>query len=368
MRPLPGASVGATVAPMANNLPTAPQGEQPAVAPIEVTAEASAQPFTGDIAHAIESMDQESLLAMLDGNPLPASFVLPVDPQQPAPNEGAQGEPQAGEQPAETIQPEPSEDSTPKALNRISVRGIPADQAAQMAAAAQAVKTGLVPDIASYFRQISGETAAAAEPTAVAEPTPQPEAPAPQMAELDAEIARLSAELDDGAENYNLTPTQQNELNRKIMDLKVEKRFSVIEAKNQQAQVATYQQAHEKAVDAVETKYGALLDDAGSPFGKFLSMAVTSAHATNDPALKDPAFIVAFADQIATDLGLNGTHAASVAAPAKPPTGPPARASRPVGSTLAPGHSQAPRYTPDQVHQLVGEATFEDLMAVIDNQ
>jgi len=352
------------VAPMNPNQPTGEPGEQPAPDQVTAQAEESVQPFgESDIARAIESMDQESLMAMLDGNPLPDQPAPTVEPTDPNPTPQDAGESQPSEEPVEDHPQPHSDEGTATTLKRMSLRGLPEDQAAQMVAAKNAVKDGLVPDLATYFRQISGETPAPVTEQAQPQEEPPPE-PAPLVSDLQSQLTTLREQRKQAKLDYDTEA--ESALTDQIEDTLLAIQTARFEEVSTAAQVATYQQTHEQAIEMVEAKYGDLLDNEASPFGRLLSQSVLAAKATNDPALQDPNFIVKFADQLARDLGINGTTKAAPRAAATPPQGPPARASRPVGSTMAPGHSKAPSYTPDQINQLIATASFDDLLAVLE--
>ena len=127
-------------------------------------------------------------------------------------------------------------------------------------------------------------------------------------------------------------------------------------AATRQSTARNYQREFATAVEAVEARYPELGDDA-SAFSRILDDKVAAAKARRDAALADPNYIVAFADEVAEMLGQR--------AAAAPIQRPPARPSRPVGSSLAPGHGGGQRLTREDVNRLVQSAPIADLRAAI---
>ena len=358
---------------MDTNHTNAPSGEQPAGTtqqPIATNAGGEQpQPSAniGSIADTIASLSPEAIGAILDGNipapetVAPQSGTTPEQPAAPAsaPVEGEQPPPATGER-----------NDAPRSLQRLSVKGIPPEQQILLADAIRAVKSGEAPDLQTAIRNLSGEAPPQnGEPPAapVAGETP-PEGTGTvgtgETATVESLQSRLAELREQRSQAYlDFDQAAVAEITEKIEDTLLNIHEARLAQRETQSKVVDWQQRHETAIDAVEAKYAAVLADETSPFGKLLDAMVMSARATNNPRLADPNFIMDFADELAADLRI-GAGAPATRAPN--PSPPPSRASRPVGSTVAPGHTQAPRYTPDQVKQLIETATFEDILAVLE--
>ena len=359
---------------METQTPTGTQpGADPAVAEQSAAAVGAQSATPGDIMQAIEGMDPGAIAALLDGN-VPPTATVAATPEQNATQVATVDETtQDGAQPpAETTQAETQPGDDLKSMRRLSVRGIPPEQQNMLADALRAVRNGEAPDVVTAIRQLAGEPAAAgggapgADEPGSTDATPATEINQSQpsgKAELLSKIADLRAQRKQATLDYD-APTIAS-LTDQIEDLMLEVHRAEAAETVVAAQVGDWQRQHDAAIGAVESKYADALADPDSGFAEFLDNMVVAARASEDPALADPNFIVAFADKVASRLGIRPSAAGAVPRVPSAPTAPPAKASRQVGSTVAPGHTQAPRFTPDQMRQLAETAPIEAVHAAL---
>ena len=320
-----------------NQIPSDAASEQPA-ATIDPATDTSAQP-QGDPTPAAEFADHAAIFAALEAaergevyqpqpdveEAPPAEVVAPVVEQTPA---------------TETIVPD-------KAPQRISVRALPAEQQRQLAQAVELVRNGQAADITAAILQITGDEFA---PEALAT---APDVPAAASAPVvPDDVTAINTRLDELREQRkqaikDYDADAQADLTTAIEKAQLELLRAEQSATTRTAEVQSYQQAYDTAVDELETKHPQSTDET-TPFYQILADKVDAAKARRDPALADPRFILRFADDVAAMLGTATPQAKPTpAAPA------PARASRPVGSALAPGQASAARVSTDELSDLV---------------
>ena len=321
-------------------------GEQPFAA--EVQAPAGGEQPRFDAQNAIATLDPAILMEMLENEVNPATPQPAVKPAPPA-----------GEQPPGD-DGDPNDAGTNKPRARLSVRALPEAQQTRLAAAIDLVRKGESPDIEAAFLSLSGAAAQVvpSDPGAAADAAPvtPPAAamPAPEVAEIQDRLTDLRAQRLQMALEYN--KPEEIRLTEEIEAANMDLFRAEQSAATRQVIARDYQSGFVVAVEAVEAKYPECLDDS-TPFSRILDDKVAAAKARNDPALANPNYLIGFADEVAEMLGQQ-------AAPAAMPR-PPARASRPVGSSLAPGQGLSRSMTLQDARNLVQSASIEDLQAAL---
>jgi len=337
-------------------------GEEPVVN--ESVTPAGEEPQGGDISSAIAGMSADQLREVLE-----AAEAGPSDRSQDPPKDTEAEAIPAGEKPQDPpaevdpqgTQDEPAQPSEPEhSPKRLSVLSLPVDQRNQLADALNLVRSGKAATIQDALRQVAGEPAESVQgdPSATGEAPTQPKnaeaVTHPDVAEVQTRIRdlrdqRRQALADYDTENVALLTDQ-------IEDAQAELLRAERAAEQRQAAQHSYQEKFNSVVDAVEAKYPQATDDT-SAFYRILDDRVAAAHARGDKALANPNYLMEFADQVAADLGISKQTA-------KPPT-PPARPSRPAGSSLAPGHAHEPRPTTDQVRQMIRSVPIDVLKQAV---
>ena len=255
-----------------------------------------------------------------------------------------------------------------KKKQRISVRGMNERAQHEFAAAADLVRSGQATSLADAIQQLSAtQQATSATETSTTQPaTAGPEsvdAIATKIAELRAQRKQAPADFDND---------KADELTVQIEDLQIDRLRAEHAATARTAQVQTYQQEYDRAIDELEVSHPEAADET-SPFYQALSDRLEAAKYRKDPALADPRFILKMAGDVAKLLGTAtktapATKPASEGTPRAPQATlqpPPARTSRPVGSSLAGGQVAASRLTPEQVTAMIEAMPYEEKMALL---
>jgi hypothetical protein len=342
--------------------PPTPDPQQPGAQPAaEVATPGAGEQPAFDVQHAIATLDPKVLMELLenDANPVPPT-------RQPAP---AAQEPPASEQPP-VVPAEPDADPVPatKPKDRLSVRALPDDKRSQVAALIGKLSTGETDDLVSAALAVLGRKAAApasdgqtdaadtagTPDEAATAPTQPAPAIAPEVAAITDRIQALCEQRRQAVAEYDRA--EELRLTEEIEAARMDQFRAEQRAATREVTARNYQREFATAVEAVEARYPEL-GDAASAFSRILDDKVAAAQARQDAALADPNYIVAFADEVAEMLGQR-----TAAAPIQRP---PARPSRPVGSTLAPGHGGGQRLTREDVNRLVQSAPIADLRAAI---
>ena len=360
LRPFPQWQTGAEW-PLMDTHPPNPDPQQPGAQPAaQVAAPTAGEQPAFDVQHAIATLDPKVLMELLenDANPVPPT-------RQP---ESAAQEPPAGEQPP-VVPTEPDADPAPaaKPKDRLSVRALPDDKRSQIAALISKLSSGETDDLVSAALAVLGREAAAPAQTpdrqpatadAPDEPAAVPRQPepavTPEVAAITDRIQALCEQRRQAVAEYDRP--EELRLTEEIEVARMDQFRAEQSAATRQSTARNYQREFATAVEAVEARYPEL-DDAASAFSRILDDKVAAAKARRDAALADPNYIVAFADEVAEMLGQR--------AAAAPIQRPPARPSRPVGSSLAPGHGGGQRLTREDVNRLVQSAPIADLRAAI---
>lgn len=346
---------------MNQNAPDAAASEQPA-ATIDQTAPASEQP-QADQAPAPELTHAE-IFDALEKMERGEDYQLPEHLAATAPAVAASPDPAtvipASEEPQEV--PAAGEKGPPQ---RISVRGMNENTQRQFAEAAELVRTGQAADLAEAIGKLTAGTPAAPAATSVT-PETAPAAPAtaaPEVAAIATKIEELCEERLQAKMDYDTA--KEDALTRQIESARIDLLRAEQSATARTAEVQSYQQQYDKAIDQLETDYPEAADET-SQFYQDLSDKVDAAKFRNDPILADPKFILRMAADLKAKSKSSGPAAAQPQARATP-AAPPARASRPVGSALAPAQASGHSMSPEEVSNLVHTIPYEDAMEVLKN-
>lgn len=288
----------------------------------------------------------------------------PEPVKQPAPEE-TPPEAAADEAPASEQQPEPEPEASPapqpsgKTFDRLSVRALTPDQRKETADAMDLVRSGKAVDLLDALTQLRGVQPQSQQPAPSEQaPEPTPEAKPSSLSDLEQRLVDLRGKRDEADDAFERQEVRR--LTVEIEDLTLQIAEARAEAKTnqrlQQQEHASYEVQVDAAFDAMEAKYPEATDE-NSTFFRLLNDKVAAAEARKDPALKDPNFIGVFADEIAGIL--------KGAPKAPPPAKPQAAPKAPVGTVVAPGHTQATRFTESQALHAINNASFEDLDAAL---
>lgn len=324
-------------------------GAQPADQSLGANGE---QPDAADLSTVIANLDSDSLSQALGFTDAPVTAPA-LEPAPPAESD----EPDDGAQPDDSAAPIADGADATKPKGRLSVRALPADEQKQLAVALEMVREGKSTTVYAALQALAGPvTDGIPDATPAADVPPvatQATQTLPAVASIESELSDLRAQRKAAKADFDITLESDltDAIEDKIAELSAAKANAVIQ---QQAQGA-WQQQYISAVDAMEAKYPESADDTTS-FYQLLDDKVLAAEARKDPALNDPNYILAFADQVAAVL--------RIPANARPPA-PPARVKAPIGAAVAPGHSQVTRVSPDQLRDLIKNASPEELGAVI---
>jgi len=343
-------------------------GEQPAA---NVAASTQGEQPAFDAHAAIANLDSATLIDMLEGGAVPSDRQPAIQQRQEAPAANTEQPDPASEQPQDGDQGDGTQEQPAgtKPKGRLSVRALPEDDQATLATAIDMVRKGESKGIAEAILKLTGRPATPEGETPVAaipiqegqdgieqhQAEAQEEAPSQGVAEIRARIEALREQRRQGALDY-LPPDVQIRITEEIEAASIELLRAEMAEKAAKQSAQSYQADFVSAVEAVESKYPDSTDDT-SPFSRILDDKVAAAKARRDPSLADPNFIIAFADEVAEMLGQREAP--------KQFQQPPARASRPVGTSLAPGAATAKRMTLQDARALVATAPIEDVRAAL---
>lgn len=331
------------------------QGAEPAESDMVETQ--GAQPAdTAALEAELDSLDSVGLARAL-GFEVDEAATTPETPDDTPPADPSDETPtdEPGEQPDAPEETPAEEDPKPAGnRRRLSVTGLP-DQDRELTAAAIAmVREGKAANIVEAIGSLTGAPPAAPAAADAADGNTPPEPPPapPTLLDLEARFDQASEELADAIRDFD--QDKQIALNKEIalLNRAILKAEQAEETRMSQAQ--SWEQTYQAAVDEMETKYADLLDDDSSPFADWLDDKVAAAQARRDPAMSDPRFILAFADEIAARVS-------KTASPGKAPAPVPPRPATTVGATVAPSHKSKPQITTRQAEEFIEKASADTL-------
>lgn len=236
---------------------------------------------------------------------------------------------------------------------RLSVRGLPAEQQYQLAEALDLVRRGEAGDVMEALEKMKGGD----RTSEVRDRRPDEEGveadrpgEAGDLKEMKERIAALRGQRREAIEDFDRAAEAR--LTEEIEDLQGHLWRAEQAVRVQEEQGQGYQKEYHAAVDAMEERYPETRDE-NSAFFKILDNKIAAAQARQDPALEDPGFILHFADEVA---GMLGGHRAGRT---------PGRGRVPVGSALAPGYQTAARPGKEQLSRMIREMPLEDLERLV---
>ena len=332
----------------------APGAELAATQDPNTSTDASAQ-LQGGTQPIPEFADDSAIFAALEAAERGEVYEpTPVANQSPEP---ATIPPAVEQTPAELPEPE-------KAPQRISVRALPAEQQRQLAQAVDLVRNGQAEDITAAIMKIAGDEFAPEAVAPVIQNASTEAGPAvpEEVANITTRINELCDERLQAKRNFNVDI--EDALTREIETTRFELLRAEQSAAVRKAEAKNYQQSYDSAIDELETRHPQAADET-SPLYQLLSDRLEAAKARRDPALADPRFILKMADDVAALLGTTRTPAAPAQAPRTTPQPAPVRASRPVGSALAPAQAPAQRMTEEDISRLIQSMPIEDAAKLI---
>jgi hypothetical protein len=336
-----------------DNAPAA--GEQPAATPDPITAGAQPAdaPVTAD--SSLESLSPEQLLAALEGAEYgELESTDPTDEREEEEPEAPEETPVAEEEAPPADEPVATTTEN-KPLRRLPLGGIEEAQRNEFAEAANLIREGKAKDLAEAVALLRGTTpqdATAPAPTETKADTPPAEQPSASVAAIQEQIRQLREQRDEADDNFEKATVRK--LTNDIEDLQVALVRAEIAERETRSQAQSWDAAHNAACDQVEAKFDAFAK-ADPRFYQLLEDRRTAMEARNDPALKDPAFIIAEAEKIAALLGFN-----------KP--APPAPKTKPVtpnGQDIAPSHQSAARISRPEASRMIQEIPIEELQQLV---
>lgn len=333
-----------------------PAGEQPAVTPDQPTA--GAQPANRSVepaASSLENLSSAELLAALEATEYGEASTENEEQAEPDEPEAPPVEEEAPTPAAEDEIPpaaEPENTTENKPLRRLPLGGIAESQRNEFAEAANLIREGKAKDLAEAVALLRGTPPQETQqPTPTEQAPPTPQTPA-SVAAIQQQIATLREQRDQADDEFD-KPTVRK-LTNEIEDLQVSLVRAELAERENRAQANTWEAAHDKACDEVEAKY-AEFAKTEPDFYQMLEDRRLAMEARNDPALKDPKFIIAEAEKIAGKLGWN-----------KPaPPAPKAKATVPNGQSLAPAHDSASRLTRADAQRMIQDMPIDDLRKAV---
>lgn len=317
-------------------------GEQPAEL-IDDSASEQLAESPVDFSAEIETLEIDGLAKALgfDGSEVEEPETLPED----------------GEQPSDIV-PELPLEQKPANNNRrrLSTTGL-ADADRDLTASAIAmVRDGKASSILEAIQSLTSNTEHAGneqQPSDGENPTNDQLPNAPQtLIDLEARFEQANEEMADAIREFD--QDKQVALNKEIALLN--RQILKAEQAEEQAskQAHGWEQNYQAAVERMEEKYAELLDDDTSPFADWLDDKVAAAKSRNDPAMRDPNFILQFADEIAA-------YVKPASASTKTPAPLPPRPLVTMGSNVAPSNKSKAQLTTRQSEQYIQQASADVL-------
>lgn len=358
---------------MSDNDTAAPLGAEPASP--DIPSAGGEQPLDGAPTDAISSIRGIDDLAELERlyygdepDAAPSEYNRPSerrDESQIAPEPDAA--PAAGENP----QPADSKPEAPanRAPDRVSLRSLKPEDRTLVADAAQMVREGKAPDIASALVAlgIQAPPAASTQPDPDKPESAQAETLTPaEASSLDANVIKLANEIASLREQRRNAKAEFDVDLEMSLTEQIEDKVAELGEARSQAKLAHADNSNkiQNSIQSVVEKYPES-DDPDSDFSNRLNELLDLAHYRQDPRLDNPDHLMVFADQVANELGFRRDLSRAQTAPSRPSTPPPAPPrARPIGQVAA-GHSGQPRLTPDQARAAIQQATAEELAAAL---
>lgn len=296
---------------MADEIDTADVGEEPlADATDETHVDVGEEPHdevnADNIDDILDSLSEEELDAITNGEELPVEEVQPdeveevLDKEDP---EEEQGEEEEGEEP----QPEAQEsddlndDAPPK---RIRLENLSPEHANQVVHLVNAVRNGIHPDIqtaaAAMYPDINKTNVDESE--VVDEQVENEEPVVPQeIQQIDEKLKDLRAQRLKAKKDYDAEA--EAGIQDEIEDTLLEKQQITNKLREEKASAESYNESFYKYVDQAIAKFPDLNDES-SALSKQVQLMKDAAEFRKSTELQDPGFILKMAEQAAEGLGL----------------------------------------------------------------
>lgn len=264
---------------------TSPQAEE-AVAESQRSADAleSSTPSLEEAMSNInlDSLSNEQVADLSSGDPAKVAAAL-----------GMKGESKPAAKPAPAV-----EETTTKAVDRISIKALKAEDRSRALAAMEAVRAGKDPKqaFAEAFG-ITGESAPSKSDDAVETPQSAPVevAPPPEVADIQSQIDALVAKRDQARAEFSPTAEEDSDA---IMELRIDLRDAKRAAEQSQRESMTFDsQVSESHARAFE-RYADLASDPDSGFQDYADVEIILASNKNDPILQRPDWPEHIADRV----------------------------------------------------------------------
>lgn len=330
-------------------------GEQPAATPDQTTA--GAQPADAIVTadSSLENLSPEQLLAALEGAEYgEIESTEPTDEREEEEPEAPEETPAAAEEETPPADEPVATTTENKPLRRLPLGGIEEAARNEFAEAANLIREGKAKDLAEAVALLRGTTPqdTAPAPTETKADSPPAEQPSASVASIQEQIRQLREQRDQADDEFD-KPTVRK-LTNEIEDLQVALVRAEIADRETRSQAQSWDAAHNAACDQVEAKFDAFAKT-DPRFYQLLEDRRTAMEARNDPALKDPAFIIAEAEKIAALLGFN--KPVTPAPKTKPVT--------PTGQDIASSHQSAARISRPEASRMIQEIPIEELEKLV---
>lgn len=281
-----------TQAVMTPQQPAAPTGELP---DISTLFEGQGQLTEAQLS-ALESGSADRIAeAFKDRLPAaPESPQAETQPEESAQTQEAQPDPTGEQQTQEPEQPQTTAQDRPQPqpmLERISVRTIPEAQREPLIKLTNLMRQGKTMEQA--IAEVMGFTAAPTQAPAVEQPATQPQQPAPapaattqtapQVQELETQLATLQAQYKRAKESFDPAAT---DILEQMTDIKMDLRDARREAQAEQERMQTFQQQEQQSINRVYETYDEYFKD--PKFEERIGDEKLLASAKNDPVMMKP--------------------------------------------------------------------------------
>lgn len=274
---------------------------------------------------------------------------LTEEPKAKAPLQTQHADTSAQPKPADDVAEGKGQPSKKENL-RLRFSALSPEQQAETAEAYRMVREGEAKDMLEAYQSLRGVQAnpdVSAHSEADLEQDVSKTAPTSEIDTLTAQIADLRAKRKQAKVDYAVE--EEEDLTTQIEDMTIQlakaqaKAEAIAEfAQRNDAQTKkSWDQEYDAAVDELEAQYPDVIDD-NSPFTRLLDAKIKAAKSDADARLRDPRFILQFADELAEEIKAFAPKPSGLK-PSPPPSVP-----RPTGSAVAPSQNIGQRVSDQQ--------------------
>jgi hypothetical protein len=305
----------------------------------------------------LDSMSQEQLEAVLNGEELPQEEAQP-EPEQPANGDGDDVENPPAQQP----------DSKPKRI-RMNVGDLPEGDIDLMFQVRDLIKRGEATDAKDAMRKLAGlETPQREAPQEPAQPAPQESKPQSSKVEAIQEKIESLRQQRVEARTVEFDFQKADNLSDEIAAAMLELKEAERESKVADIQISDWAAKEAEALATVTRQFPDLRDEGSELYEEYAAQHAL-ATANNDPVFNDPDWsfkLVERANQRLARLTGQAAPPRPIAptSTVRPTAQTPAKPSRPVGSLGGSG-SDGPPLSPNQLQSLIETADPEALEAAL---